>query len=325
MSDETVAKAKLISDEQIRAILGSTFGVQVDIAECKPILSGYNNTLFEIKTLNPDRHVVLRAAPNSDVPAHQRERKVILAEPVKYDLLSKAGVPTARVLAIDGSRSIIDRDYLIIDYIDAVPMNHPSVPADVRPGIMQQVGRYTAMMHGISSDKFGWIMQDGSIRGSENWSEVFGEIFTEACNNCSEEGIISAPDIAAVIDCYWSCRAVFDECRTPAFTHNDIWDPNILVREKDGEWIVEGIIDVDEALFADREFEFVIWEGADPDLLLGYDIPPDKSPNALLRKKFYRMQLYMHYAWFYQIMSMSPEFQKTSTRIAVDILQELLS
>jgi hypothetical protein len=97
-----------------------------------------------------------------------------------------------------------------------------------------------------------------------------------------------------------------------------------MVKEKDGEWQIEAIIDMDGALFADREFEFAIWEGGDPELLLGYKIPPDKSPNAMLRKKFYRMQLYIHYSWFYLVYSIDQEFQATAKKVSMDILKELL-
>jgi aminoglycoside phosphotransferase (APT) family kinase protein len=324
MSSERLPLVELISDEQILSIVHAAFGNQTEIIDCQYISAGHNNTLYDIKTINPDHHMVLRIAPRDDRLNFRYERDLTLTEPVKYRLLSQAEIPTGRVLVVDGSKSVIDRNYIILDYINAVPLNHPSVPAEVRPYIMRKAGEHLATMHSITTDKFGWITPDGSIRGNDSWAEVFGELMIDTYKNCRTANLVSNAESDAALECFWNNRAAFDECRVPALTHNDIWDPNIMVKEKDGEWQIEAIIDMDGALFADREFEFAIWEGGDPELLLGYKIPPDKSPNAMLRKKFYRMQLYIHYSWFYLVYSIDQEFQATAKKVSMDILKELL-
>ena len=327
MTEKELKSIDRVGEEQLSSIVRNSLGWQVTIVDCHHIPAGHNNTLYDIRTLNPAHHVVLRIAANEDQPLrrYEHERTIMLAEPFKYDLMRKAGVPTARVLAMDGSRSIIERDYIIVDYIDAVPMNHPSVPAEARPHIMREVGRYTALMHGITADKFGWITSDGSIKGSESWAEVFGELISEAYAKWLDAEMIGSAEVDAALDCYWKHRSIFDECRVPAFVHNDIWDPNIMVNQKNGSWRIEAIIDTDGAMFADRELEFVIWEGADKDFLSGYGGSIDSSANAALRRKFYRMQLYMQYSWFYLVHSMDSGFQVTTKNIVMDILKELLN
>jgi aminoglycoside phosphotransferase (APT) family kinase protein len=320
---ETPQLVKFVSEDQVLAMIRASFGDQTEITCCHPILGGQYNTLYDIETQNPDHHVVLRIAPSSDLPLRRYERTMMLAEPHMYDLLRNAGVPTGKILSTDGSRTIIDRDYLIMDFIEAVPVNHPSVPEDVRPHIMRKAGEYTKVMHSIMADKFGWITPDGSVRGSTSWAEAFGELMVETYTNCQDTGIITGDQADMALECYWKNRDIFDECKIPSFVHNDLWAPNIMVREKDEEWQIEAIIDADRSLFADREFEFAIWENGDKNLLSGYGIPPDKSPNAMLRKRFYSMQLYMQYSWFYLVLMSDPGFQATAKKIALDILQEL--
>ena len=320
---ETPQLVKFVSDDEVFAMIRASFGSQTEITHCQQMRGGHYNTLYDIKTENPDHHVVLRIAPSSDLPLRKYERTMMLAEPHMYDLLNKAGVPTGKILVTDGSRTIIDRDYLIMDFIEAVPAYHESVPEDVRPIMMRKAGEYLRIMHGITSDKFGWVMPDGSIRGSESWAEVFGELMVETYTNCKDAGIISSDQSDTALECYWSHRDIFDEVKTPAFVHNDLWSPNIMVKEKDGEWQIEAIIDADRSIFADREFEFAVWDNGDKDLLAGYGMSTDKSPNAVLRRRFYTMQLYMQYAWFYLVLMYEPGFQPVAKKIALEILEEL--
>lgn len=325
MSDKGNQTSNLVSDAQILEIIRASFGNNAEITGCQRILSGLNNMLYDIKTSSPEQHIVLRIAPGDDMPFrnYEHERKIMLAEPFKYDLMRKAGIPAVKVLVADGSRSVIDREYLIVEFLDAVPMNHQSVPAEACPHIMREVGRLTALMHSITADKFGWIMPDGSIRGSTSWAEVFGELLTEAFTKWRDAGIIENSEAEAALDNYWSYRSVFDECCTPSFTHNDIWDPNIMVKEENGEWNVKAILDVDEAVFADHEFEYMLWQRTDEDFLLGYGRQVDSSPHAVLRHKFYQMHLNMQYSWFYLVHAVDAGFQEHTKRVALDIMQEV--
>lgn len=324
MSVEGPQLIEQLSDDSILTIIQASLGSKAEITGCKPIHGGHFNTLYDVETINPAHHVVLRVAPRDHRLLLDYERTMMLAEPVIYDLISRAGVPTSHVFCVDGSKSIIDRDYMIINYIDAVPMSDPSVPAGERPQLMREIGRYTALMHGISGDKFGRIMPDGTVSGSESWAEVFGELLVETFAKSCEAEIISSADVDLAMGCYAGHSEVFDEIRSPVLVHNDIWDPNILVKEKDGAWQIEAIIDADRAIFADREFEFVIWDESDKDLLLGYNRPLDTSESAVLRRKYYRMQLYMLYAWFYLVMKPNPSFQATAKKIAMDTLQDIV-
>lgn len=313
-----------IADSQIQAIIRASISSTAGVASCRLIDGGHFNTSYDIRTSNPDRHVVLRIAPRDDRPLLDYEHTMMLAEPKVYDVLARAGVPVPNVIAVDGSRSVVDRVYMLMDFVEAVPLTHPSVPADARAYLMREAGRYMAIMHGITGERFGRIAPDGSVKGPGSWAEFFGEILNETVDKCIEAHALD-DDLGAVPDLYAKHREVFDECRGPVLVHNDFWDPNILVREEDGVWRIEAIIDADRAVFADREYEYALWENADPDLLAGYAVPLDQSDNAQLRRKFYRLQLYLIYAWFYKAPTSYPEFQAYSGKIAEEIMGEMLS
>lgn len=312
-----------ITDAQLRDIVRAALSPDTEVAACRLIEGGHFNTAYDISTRNPDCRLVLRIAPRADRPLLNYEHTMMLAEPRIYETLRRGGVPTSRVVAVDGSRSIVDRVYILIDFIDALPLNHSSISADTRKELMREVGEYAAKMHAITIPIFGRIMPDGSIRGGDSWADVFGELFTEICEKCRESDVMDPAEIDAALDALSRYRAVFDECREPVLVHNDIWDPNILVKQEDGVWSVKAIIDADRAIFADREYEFALWEDADPDLLIGYGHPIDTSEEARTRRLFYRLQLYMMYAWFYKVPTTYPDFQAYSRRTAGEIIEHL--
>lgn len=324
MSSSPPTLIEPVDAERILSAIRAAVGGDARIVAQRPMDGGHFNTLYDIETENPAGRVVLRIAPSGQTLLRDYERAMMLAEPLIYDIIARAGVPTARVVTVDGSRSVIPYDYMIADYIDAVTLRHPSVPAEARAGLMREAGGYLARIHSIRGDTFGWIMPDGGIRGSGSWAEVFGELLVEMCEKTREAGIFSHAQTDSAVELYWSHRSVFDECREPVLVHNDIWDPNILVAEKDGVWRIEAIIDADRALFADREFESALWDEPNNDLLAGYGTPLDPSPNAALRREFYRMQLYMQYAWFYLLLRPTPDFQAHSKKLVTDTLRKLL-
>jgi aminoglycoside phosphotransferase (APT) family kinase protein len=270
MSVQVSLVTEPVSEDQILSAIRASLGARAEVLNCTQMHGGHFNTLYDIETSSPAERVILRIAPRDDWPLYSFERTMMLGEPFVYDLIKRAGVPTTEVLAVDGSRSIIDRDYMIVRYIDALPLNDPSVPRDVRPLIMRELGAYTARIHGISGALFGRILPDGTIGGSESWAEVFGELLVEMLTKGCEAEIICRADSDSVIEYYWDHRAIFDECDQPVLVHNDIWDPNILIKQNGDGWAIEAIIDADRALFADREFESVLWDNPDNDLLAGY-------------------------------------------------------
>ncbi len=322
---ETAEKNALLKTEEISAVIRAAFGNQAQVANCKQMHGGHYNTLYQIRTKNPDRHVVLRVAPRDDEAVGQYAKAVLMSERFKYDLLEAAGVPTSRAILADGTKTVIDRDYMLVDYIEATPLSDPSIPAEARPGIMREVGRLLARMHSITRVKYGKVMSDGSIKGSHKWFSFFGELLREVSEKCSTAGVFSEYEIASILDCYTKNREIFDSCGEPVFVHNDIWDPNILISKENNSWRVRAIIDTDNAFFAESEFEFVLWDNPDPDLQEGYGIALDQSAEAILRREFYRMHLYMNYAWFYLLMRPSPDFQAESKGIVLSILHSIES
>lgn len=312
-----------ISDEQLLAIVRSAFGAHASMDFRARTEGGQFNTAYRIRTTNPSAEFILRVAPSSCKPLFRYERRMMMAEPRIYDLIRNAGVPMPAVLACDGSGSAIDREFNCIEYVDAVPLNHTSVPEDAKPGLMREVGIYTARIHSIASDQFGWPLADGSIAGGTSWAEVFGDLLGETCSACESAHVLTDEEASDVMGTFARNQDAFDACTEPRLIHNDIWAPNVLVRKSEEAWEVAAIIDADRAMFADREMEFIVWE-ADPHFLEGYGMPLDESPEAVMRRAFYSLYLYLFCAWAYKIQIWRPDEQASIQTHALGCLREVV-
>ena len=84
--------------------------------------------------------------------------------------------------------------------------------------------------------------------------------------------------------------------------HADLWEGNVLVSENDGKWKVVALIDVDKAIFGDKDLEFAFPTVLNDDFLNGYGFRVDDSSGSNFRRNAYRLlESFMYaYIWFAQ-------------------------
>lgn len=314
-----------VADGALRAIVAKTLGPSADLQESRLLKGGQFNTAYYLETRRPDRRLVLRVAPPDDRHLFRYERGMMAAEPWIYARLAEAGVPVPDVVALDTSRSIVGRVYIVHEFVDALPSNDARVPAGARPGLMREAGALTARIHSITGEVFGWPARNGDMV-SGSWGDVFGDLLAETCGEACAAGVLDESDAGAAMARFREVRALFDACREPVLVHNDIWAPNILVAEDAGDWSVRAIIDADRAVFADREFEYILWDkdAHYEDFMAGYGTPLDPSPEAALRRAFYRFYWYLFAAWCYRCQIVRPEAQAANREVALSALADIL-
>ena len=84
--------------------------------------------------------------------------------------------------------------------------------------------------------------------------------------------------------------------------HADLWEGNVLVSETDGKWRVVALIDLDIAIFGDKDLEFAYPTVLNDDFLQGYGPRVAESSGAKFRRNAYRvLESFMYaYIWFAQ-------------------------
>jgi aminoglycoside phosphotransferase (APT) family kinase protein len=289
-----------VSDDQIAAMVRAGFGRSARAVEVRVVDHVQFNTVYDVRIEEPSVRAILRIAPADGKPLFDHERGMMGREKAIADLFRAAGVPVPDVLACDCSRTAIDRDFIFIRHVESKAMCEEAVPSVAKPGLWRQVGSFTARIHAVRSVRFGWPQADGSVTGSDRWSDVVLEMLWEVSRRCAEAGIVSRRRADAIRTAVEERRGLFDACIEPVLTHNDLWEPNVLVAGNGDGWSVAGIVDVDRAMFSDRELDFVLWN-PNPDFLSGYGRPVDDSPEAALRRAYYELWGTMYGAWAYAV------------------------
>lgn len=100
---------------------------------------------------------------------------------------------------------------------------------------------------------------------------------------------------ARIHQCFQRLAPLLDAVKQPRFIHGDLWRGNILV-SKTGE--LTAIIDCDRALFGDPAFELATGWMIDANFLGGYGRQPDASPEAVLRRRLYKLLLDLEDCYF---------------------------
>ncbi len=256
------------------------------ISEYMPVGGGLFNTTYKVVTDNPRRELVIRVGPVNRELLLPYERHLMDAEAHVSRRLSAAGIPTPRLVACDTMKTVIDRDYMITEYMDSVALTNGSVPGEWHDALYEESGRIMRQFHAIKGEKFGRIGDFYRGKSYDTWPEFLLSHIAEIGALCVEREVFEPEFIDRVIGMYHRCVPLFEVITEPMLTHADIWAGNILVKEFDDGWHVTAIIDADRAVYGDIDFELGSpWIMGEP-FFRGYSPVPD-SPERRIRMKLY--------------------------------------
>jgi aminoglycoside phosphotransferase (APT) family kinase protein len=316
---------KPLENEEIQRIIKNVYDNDTIIEKCQRLDGGLFNTTYLIHLTRPEQKLVLRIAPIRQELLFSFEQRMMSSEPMLYHVLNNNGIPAPKVIKHDCSFSVIGREYLLTEYIDGtVPLNHSVFPASERKKIQHELGIYTSRIHEIKGNQFGWPNPNGTITGSENWADVLLGFVREIANRVSNYHVFDDHDIKVLEDIFHSNRSLFKISEQPSLVHNDLWDANILVKEKEGQWSIAAIIDADRSMYADPEYEFILWEN-NPSFIRGYGREINASKEAVFRRKAYHLAQTFFNTYVFKIQLDNEEKHEKLKSQAINLLKELSS
>jgi aminoglycoside phosphotransferase (APT) family kinase protein len=251
------------------------------------IPTGKFNTSYRID--GNDRPLVLRIAPPDDAGFVFYEKRMMAQEPEIHELIrGHTGAPVPEILVYDNARSLIDRDFLLMDALPGRPLSELD---EVSPAfynrVLYQVGQALREIHSITTDQYGYLGPHRPMEPQANWNDAFMLMWNKMVDDVVRCGHYDEWESS------WMRRLLDENLRhfdreTPSMLlHMDVWGQNILVDEQGN---LTGLLDFDRALWGDPEIEFAVLDYcgiSEPAFWHGYGEERDTSKSAQIRTLFY--------------------------------------
>jgi len=255
---ESVTKT-LVSNEKIKELVKKHFGNSVSLVSAEIIPEGFFNACYrlELKDCEHDK-LILKTGVETGKYVLTYEQGLMQTEIDVNKLMEKNGIPVPRIFATDFSRTDIDCDYFFMEYLRGVPWgsihNTDSITSDNTRTLHRELGRYTAMIHSIKGDYFGYIREDKFYR-HQTWREAFRAMVDSLIQDGRRDKIeLPYNEIYDTLESLWH---LLDEIKEPSLVHYDMWAKNIMLMEKDGRYVIDGIIDLERSFYGDPVADFI--------------------------------------------------------------------
>jgi aminoglycoside phosphotransferase (APT) family kinase protein len=273
--------------DTLRGLVSANFSVDLDDVMLWRIPTGKFNSTYVVD--GADRPLILRVAPADDAGFIFYERNMMAQEPEIHELIrSRTSAPVPEILVYDNSRSVIDRDFLIMEKLPGRALSDfDEVDPDFYNRILYQVGEALREIHSIHAEHYGYLGAHHPMKPQLDWLDAFFIMWNSMINDIVDCGHYDDHESRMLRKLLDDNLLYFDR-KTPAMLlHMDVWSQNILV---DDEGTLTGLIDLDRALWGDPEIEFAVLDYcgiSEPSFWRGYGAQRDTSLEAQRRSLFY--------------------------------------
>lgn len=251
----------------------------------------FNTTyLLESEDGEDGMKYVLRVGPVRRELLLPYEHYLMDAEAWAYGKLAERGIPTSTVVHIDTSKTLLDRDFMIVGYIPSLGMNTVKLTEKGAYRVFYETGRYCRMMSEITGEKFGrvgYIVHGG---GYDTWSAYIRSELCEWADSIRKNTVdyYTEKELDEIVSAAEWFRDILDEIKVPRFNHCDMWTLNVLLPDT-AEATVRAIIDPDRCCMGDPDFELASGWMMNDAFYDGYGRRIAEDLHTRIRVEIYRM------------------------------------
>ncbi len=281
---------KEISKQEIEKIVVDLYGSKSKLLSSEILKGGLFNTTYLLHTDQDKDGLVLRVGPVNKHLLYNFEKDMMAAEPMFHKMLQDNGIPTSNVLKFSPENAVIDWDYIVIEYIKTIPMNHESLNNVDISYVYEEAGRLANRLHQIKSDKFGWLRQD-NWGLYDKWSDFISAFGAESADKAEEYDLFSKAEIEQFSSIIKENKTVLDQITVPNYVHFDLWQGNVLLTKDKDAYKVAAIIDLDRTIFGDKYWDLSTPWIVNEAFLKGYKNHPEKTAEYKIREHIYKLLL----------------------------------
>lgn len=280
---------------------------------------GLFNTTYFVQTSSCGE-IVLRIGPVNRHLIMPFEHTLMAHESAVYALCAQHNIPASELLAVDTSKTVIDRDIMAVRYLPSVSILDESIPEADRAHLMHEFGRHVSVLHGITAPRFGHVADVQQGGGFEKWSDFLKSELRDWETVAVPAGLFTPAEHERLRQIYDVYTDLLDEITVPVLVHADLGWNNVLVRTDTPQFTFGALIDADRAMFADPEFEFcqIDWM-LTSDFLSGYGL---RASNPT-RRKICRLTRLLCDAYVWEIEYNMHKNMEATRDIIREIMDEL--
>lgn len=287
-----------LTEPELHSVIASAFPGETP--KTYHLLSGgLFNTTYRVVTEEHD--VVLRIGPVHRELLLPYEHSLMAAEALANRLCLENGIPASNVLHLDTSKTIIDRDFMVVDRIDSVPLSDPSIPEEYKATLLRECGKLVRKLHQIQGNRFGRLAKIVAGKGFDNWYDAVESEFLDVFSKAEEFRIFDADLRVRVLAFLKNHKTALDVITEPHLAHCDLWAGNILIRKADETYSVCAIIDGDRAMFGDPILDIATGWISTPDFLEGYGENSENDEYSAARNRVYSLFFTLQDAYIWKI------------------------
>ena len=290
---------RTLTDTELHTIMECSLHTR--ITSFTPLAGGLFNTTYRVETEDCGS-VVLRVGPVNRHLLMTFEHDLMTSEAEVYRLCAEHGIPVSEVLVCDTSKSILDRDFMIVRTISGMPMSKYEAASnpDNYARICRDIGRAARKFHSLEGTRFGRIAEVLRGGGFEHWSECMTAEFDRWEAVESPTGTFTEAERHAARHVLADAAPILDEITQPHLAHCDLWFGNILISDGNPPDFA-AIIDADRAMWGDPDIDFssIPWTKESPTFWDGYGTPLSMDDHSVIRRRIYTMMwsLFDTYVW----------------------------
>ncbi|MGL5347220.1 MAG: aminoglycoside phosphotransferase family protein [Peptostreptococcaceae bacterium] len=279
---------KELSKDELTKIIENHIGGKIEF-DTKLMSGGLFNTTYYINVDKLSKEFILRVGPVNKHLLLPFERNLMKSEEYVYELCNQHNIPCSKVLVCDVDNTIINRDYMLVEYIDSKIISDIELNKEIEDSLYEEVGFYVSQLHNIKSNKFGRVYDVHIGEGFDLWSDFLLDEILKYEIKFKEFDIFNEDELNLFKSLIYKNKNILDEIKIPRLIHSDLWTGNILVREEDGKYSIPAIIDADRALYGDTDFEFANSWITNESLFKGYGKNLNDDKKSKIRRDIYRL------------------------------------
>lgn len=260
---------------------------------------GLFNTTYTLESDDaPGEKYVLRVGPVRRELLLPYEHHLMDAECWAYGQMRAVGIPTSTVVHKDTTKTLLDRDFMIVEFIESTQLNRAEMSEADRYEVYRKVGAYCRKMNDIRTEKFGragYLVNSG---GYDTWGEYIRSELSEWAGKIREQttGYYTEEELDEIVSLADRYRDILDEIRTPCFNHCDMWSLNVLLKPDAPD--IAALIDPDRCCMGDPDFELSSGWMMNDAFYDGYGRRMAEDPHTVIRTNIYKMMFLILNGYF---------------------------